>query len=227
MQLGSVRHGLDLGVHRRPVAELQEAMEAGVVGEELQLAVARLRRHVKHFLRVREALVHELGRGERPVAGVQARDQHLLVVEPARQLDRLLAHGHAALHRLLATRTHLEGEVCQQSRAQRAVALGQRGKCLFQEPDARCTGLETCEEQEAPERGHIAQGRTGEQLPCSEAPRDLGRRFEARAGGRRVTRAPLCVSEPQEELAAALGGASPPRRGAAATPARSARIASS
>jgi hypothetical protein len=76
-QLRDRRHRLDLRVHGPPSTELQEAVKAGVVSQELGLRVSGLARHPKHLLGMGEALEHELGRGERPVARVESGDECL------------------------------------------------------------------------------------------------------------------------------------------------------
>jgi hypothetical protein len=75
--LAQLRHRRDLGVNAGAVAELEEAMEAGVVCEECELLVAELPCHREHLLRVLQSLVNHLGRSQRPVTRVQSRDERL------------------------------------------------------------------------------------------------------------------------------------------------------
>ena len=120
---GELRHRLALGIHSAPVAELEEAVESRVVGEELDLWIDRLFRDAEHLLAVRKALERHAGRRERPVTRVEGRDERFGVAQAARHLDRLLAHGDPALDRLVPG-PHLEGEVGEEVGTERAVVGG-------------------------------------------------------------------------------------------------------
>ena len=202
---GELCHRLALGVHAAPVAELEEAVESRVVGEELDLRIDRLLRDAEHLLAVREALERHPGRRERPVTRVEGRDERFGVTEAPRHLDRLLTHVDPALDRLVP-RPHLEGEVGEEVGAERAVLGREGGERFLQEPDAGSADLESGVEKEAAEGGHVSQRRLREQLAVPEPAATFDRLLEGRTRLGPVAGAPLRVGETQQELGSLFAG---------------------
>jgi hypothetical protein len=179
-------------------------MEASVVREELRLDVGGLARYPDHLLGVCEALVHQLRRRQRPVAGVESGNERFRIVEAPRHVDRLLAHEEAALDRL-ACGAQLCGEASEQLDPERAVGLGEGSERLLEKADAGRPGLEPGEEDEAAERGHVSERCAGELFAGAKTARNLGCLLVALARRAGIAGAPLGVAQSQKELAAPLG----------------------
>ena len=202
---GELGHRLGLGIHSAPVAELEEAVESRIVSQELDLRIDRLLRDAEHLFAVRETLLRHARCGQRPVARVQGRDERLGVAETPRHLDRVLAHRNALLDGLVAG-PHLEREVGEEMRSQRAVVGWQGSERFLQEPDPGPPDLEARVEEEAPERGHVAQRRLREQLAVPEPAARFDRLLVGRSRLGAVPRAPLCIGEAQQQHPAPLTG---------------------
>ena len=205
-QVGDLGHRFDLPVEGGAVAELEEAVEARVVRQELHLPVGDLLRRGEHLLRMLEPLEHPLRHRQRPVTGVEGGHERSRVVDPPRHLDRLVAHGRASLDRLVR-RVQLERQAREQDHPERAVFVGKRGQRLGEQAGARRSDLEARIEQKATEGSHVTERRASEQLALPETAGDHGCVLEARARCADVSRPPLGVAESQEQVAAPPVGA--------------------
>ncbi len=135
------------------------------------------------------------------MAGVQARDERFRVTETACHRDRFLADGHTLLDGR-GPRPHLERQVREQMGAQGAVVRRKGGERFLQEPHACVADRESSVEQEAAERGHVAECRSRKQLGIGRAPCDVDRALERQPRSAAVPRAPLRVAETQQQVAA-------------------------
>ena len=205
-EIGDLCHRFHLPIEGGAVTELEEAVEARVVRQKLHLPIRDLLRGGEHLLGMPEPLEHPVRHRQRPVTGVEGGHERPLVADPPRNLDRLVAHGCAPLDRLVR-RIQFERETREQNHPERAVVLGKRGERLGEQVGAGRSDLEPRVEQEAAERGHVAERRAGEQLALPEPACDHCRVLEARARGGDVSRPPLGIAEAQEQIAAPPVGA--------------------
>jgi hypothetical protein len=118
--------------------------------------------------------VHELRGGERPVTRVECSDERFLVLEPSCQVDRLLAHRDAALHRLVR-RVHLDGQAGEESRAESAVGLGERRERLLEQAAPGRSRLEAGVEEKTSRALALSPARTRYSTPSATSPSGAAR----------------------------------------------------
>ncbi len=204
--VGELGHVLELGVDAGDVAQLEQAVQASLAGQERRLLVAEHDRQLEHLGGVGQAQVGPLGGEQGPVPTVQGHQQRLRVTDPARHRHGLLGQRRPAVD--LAARVQLGGQPGQHLRPQRAVALGQRRQGLLEQADAGGLPGEPArqhhpaqpEPHDGSGAGDIAEGGVGQRLRRAQPTGDGGRLLEASARLPGVPGPPLHVAKAQQQL---------------------------